>query len=842
MVAMAVTGGGAVASQPATAAAASVAPPTVMIVMDTSGSMNDDDGTGRVKLVGAKMAVQTLVNAVDPATRIGLRTYPDASQGDCNSGRSVFDIAQVNPTTMNAQVRGLTAGNGTPTGDALRAAADDLQAELALNGGTGVLVLVSDGESNCDTKPCEVAAQIRSEGLDIVVNTIGFRISEVGREELTCVAQTTGGRYVDVKDSDELVDEIGAATTAALTLKLRYPTTVDSVSGSVIAGRVEISAEVDSVGQQDASNVVLRLRFDVQDSPALIDPVRRVGNLATGTSVTVTWTFATPADFRDRSIDFTIEAESDTSVRTERTGSIGLRGKVRPEDAGPLLSGKSNVVILGDSYSSGEGSGDYLAGTDVKKNRCHRSNNTYGAALFAQRTNLACSGATTQEYWNPFKKNEGEKSQRAQLVALPKRPDLVMVSFGGNDIGFEDVISKCLVGEVTFGGDCNDLNTVRLEPCRGNGEVAMAGFGLAAIPIIPIPAGFCQIEGPTLKEEVSASIANLPSSLVTLYRDLDRVVNGSSPTWGPGAAKGGPVVPIVVMPYPLLAPDTRAPARGFDGNPLSGCPEFSTREWQFFVELTYQLNESIASAVKTLQAEGRPVYVADAVASAFQPDHTLCAAEPFANFRDWLDIADGKTDEIWQWIFSHHLPDDASARVYREAFHPNALGYQAETAALATWSRREDVVAQPYTADPVDPNALQVVSPVGTWPVPGDGSLLQGERGSAYRLQLDGFDAGTQVRVRVESSPVFLGVFDVDAGGVVQLPASLAHGRHHLVVTGLVSGTPTQYRIPVQVDEPRPWWVRWWWVIGAAALTLALLLAAVARFSGRPQRRPQVLA
>ena len=65
---------------------------------------------------------------------------------------------------------------------------------------------------------------------------------------------------------------------------------------------------------------------------------------------------------------------------------------------GAVVSGKK-LLALGDSYSSGEGAGDYGPGTDTADNSCHRSRNAWPTLLAEQRhlktlPSLACSGAT----------------------------------------------------------------------------------------------------------------------------------------------------------------------------------------------------------------------------------------------------------------------------------------------------------------------------------------------------------------------------------------------------------------------------------------------------------------
>jgi hypothetical protein len=101
--------------------------------------------------------------------------------------------------------------------------------------------------------------------------------------------------------------------------------------------------------------------------------------------------------------------------------------------AGPAQAAGPNYVALGDSYSSGNGAGNYI--TD--SGDCHRSNSAY-APLWASAHNpasftfAACSGAQTTDVINN------------QLGALNSSTGLVTITVGGTDAGYTDVITTCL--------------------------------------------------------------------------------------------------------------------------------------------------------------------------------------------------------------------------------------------------------------------------------------------------------------------------------------------------------------------------------------------------------------
>ncbi|MER5871195.1 SGNH/GDSL hydrolase family protein [Streptomyces sp. NPDC002044] len=91
-------------------------------------------------------------------------------------------------------------------------------------------------------------------------------------------------------------------------------------------------------------------------------------------------------------------------------------------------------VALGDSYSSGVGAGNY----DGASGNCKRSTRAYPALWAAAHSPqsfsfVACSGARTGDLL------------AGQLAPLNSGTDLVSVTIGGNDAGFADVMTTCVL-------------------------------------------------------------------------------------------------------------------------------------------------------------------------------------------------------------------------------------------------------------------------------------------------------------------------------------------------------------------------------------------------------------
>jgi lysophospholipase L1-like esterase len=123
--------------------------------------------------------------------------------------------------------------------------------------------------------------------------------------------------------------------------------------------------------------------------------------------------------------------------------TVGIAGLLavllRPVPAQAVVT---EYVALGDSYSSGTGTGTYLAdGSD-----CLRSAYAYPSLIAAAggyALNFrACSGATIPDV------------TAAQVAALTPTTGLVSISVGGNDAGFADVLTEC--AQPGWMSDCDE--------------------------------------------------------------------------------------------------------------------------------------------------------------------------------------------------------------------------------------------------------------------------------------------------------------------------------------------------------------------------------------------------
>jgi Ca-activated chloride channel family protein len=190
-----------------------------MLVLDASGSMAAADPTGGTKMDAAKRATHTLIDAVPDGAPVGLAVYgtkTGSSAAEKQAGCADVTVLRgpdpIDRTALTSAVDGLSPRGYTPIGKALRDANDALP-----KSGPRSIVLVSDGIDTCSPPdPCEVAKELASSGTDLIVHTVGFGVDEAAREQLTCIAQQTGGTYTDAPDAGSLEKVLPRVTSAAL--------------------------------------------------------------------------------------------------------------------------------------------------------------------------------------------------------------------------------------------------------------------------------------------------------------------------------------------------------------------------------------------------------------------------------------------------------------------------------------------------------------------------------------------------------------------------------------------------------------------------------------------------
>nr|WP_309242427.1 MULTISPECIES: VWA domain-containing protein [unclassified Streptomyces] len=184
----------------------------LVMVLDSSGSMADDDGAGRTRMASARSAVGAVVDALPDGYPTGLRVYGADRTSGCTDTRLVRPVEPLDRDAVKRAVDGVRPKGDTPIGLSLRRAAQDLPEPADGAIGTRTILLISDGEDNCGTpEPCRVAEELARAGVGLRIDTVGFQVKGAAREQLECVAAAGNGRYYDAPDADALARQLQRA-------------------------------------------------------------------------------------------------------------------------------------------------------------------------------------------------------------------------------------------------------------------------------------------------------------------------------------------------------------------------------------------------------------------------------------------------------------------------------------------------------------------------------------------------------------------------------------------------------------------------------------------------------
>lgn len=172
-----------------------------------------------------------------------------------------------------------------------------------------------------------------------------------------------------------------------------------------------------------------------------------------------------------------------------REGAINLAARYIISTSASQIH-RHDYLALGDSYISGEGVYNYQLGTDTDNNGCHLSLDSYplliGQSLnFNSYHSIACSGAETKDITDISNTYTGQTKSQISRKEISKnaydeylsgfqpghivqidfvsqyRPKIITISIGGNDIGFTDILKRCLAP-----GTCYSTYEDRVELIR----------------------------------------------------------------------------------------------------------------------------------------------------------------------------------------------------------------------------------------------------------------------------------------------------------------------------------------------------------------------------------------
>lgn len=145
-----------------------------VIVLDDSGSMNESmRGPGGRKMDAAKRALVKVIEQIPERTQVGILLLNGARA----SNHWLVPLGPLDRRVATAKVNSIVANGGTPLGEAMRLAADELlRARSKSVYGTYRLIVVTDGEATDKRALDQYLPDLLSRGL--VVDAIGVNMDQ----------------------------------------------------------------------------------------------------------------------------------------------------------------------------------------------------------------------------------------------------------------------------------------------------------------------------------------------------------------------------------------------------------------------------------------------------------------------------------------------------------------------------------------------------------------------------------------------------------------------------------------------------------------------------------------
>lgn len=372
-------------------------------------------------------------------------------------------------------------------------------------------------------------------------------------------------------------------------------------------------------------------------------------------------------------------------------------------------------LSAGDSYASGEG----IPGAGQGKDTCARSDLAFGpkaaSILRTQRSwqiagpvVVACTGSTIHEFYGDSvdgkKGHQGSANNNhgAQWAEARKasgnrdKYDVITLSMGGNDIGFPDVMAKCLLvrlGLVVAAGNAATLNP----------SWALMTAGTAPAAVVTAPS--CWVDEDTLKQRI------------------DKLVGGHSFKY-PGLSWGMSGAPTLADFYAEVAKD-RLTDRGvlvIAGYPRLFAPSSGWGRWHgttcngvnfadadMLGRTADYFDEQLRAAVDQAQARTPNRRIEYVSRRDLFRGHELCSPD-VVGYMNGVQVLEARVEQ---------------------SFHPNKFGHQrtAESVAgLVEAALGDPAPSQPSASSEVPSRTVPAVtgtSPPGTTPGPiSDGTQM----------------------------------------------------------------------------------------------------------------------
>ncbi|WP_432284792.1 VWA domain-containing protein [Aminobacter sp. BA135] len=174
-----------------------------IIVLDASGSMWGQID-GKPKLEIAREALRSVLTTIPADTELGLMAYGHREKGSCTDIELVVPPASGSASAITAAADSMKFLGKTPLSAAVKQAAEDLK----YTEDKATVILITDGLETCNADPCALGKELEQSGVDFTAHVVGFGLTAEEGRQVACLAENTGGKYIQATDAKGLEDAL----------------------------------------------------------------------------------------------------------------------------------------------------------------------------------------------------------------------------------------------------------------------------------------------------------------------------------------------------------------------------------------------------------------------------------------------------------------------------------------------------------------------------------------------------------------------------------------------------------------------------------------------------------
>ena len=182
-----------------------VAAEKAIIVLDGSGSMwAQIEGEARITI--ARETLASVLAELPPDLELGFMTYGHREKGNCSDIEMLVEPAANTGGAIAEAADGINPKGMTPISDAVRIAAETLRYTEE----KATVILITDGLETCEVDPCQLATELEGQGIDFTTHVLGFGLSDEEGQQVACLAENTGGKYLSAQNGDDLGEALSS--------------------------------------------------------------------------------------------------------------------------------------------------------------------------------------------------------------------------------------------------------------------------------------------------------------------------------------------------------------------------------------------------------------------------------------------------------------------------------------------------------------------------------------------------------------------------------------------------------------------------------------------------------